>query len=309
VPNADLTILVWNDHWLGAGLEEPISITTRHGAHIELRFIRDRKLQASADAVLLHGPTIRDLPRKMPGQPWVMVSMEAYANYPLLTGAKKWGIFELTMTHQLDADIPIPYAGRGQFQGLLGQPRPPKQPSALVCFIASHAVPSRDAYVSELMKYAPVDSYGSRLNNRRFEELVPAGSTRADEAQYAIASYPFYLAFENCRETDYVTEKLFRPLSLGTVPLYWGAPNVSEFLPSPDAAIVLDDISPRDLASLLTDTAADPASLAKHLAWRSSPSPSFERLRDLSDVDGRARLGTKLAHGCERDCWCGGRQR
>ena len=40
------------------------------------------------------------------------------------------------------------------------------------------------------------------------------------------ARYKFTLAMENYVCNDYVTEKLWRPLRLGSVPIVFGAPNV-----------------------------------------------------------------------------------
>ena len=46
-----------------------------------------------------------------------------------------------------------------------------------------------------------------------------------------VASYPFYLAFENSDEHDYVSEKVFHALEAGVLPIYNGAPNVDDFVP------------------------------------------------------------------------------
>ena len=40
------------------------------------------------------------------------------------------------------------------------------------------------------------------------------------------AKYKFTLAMENYVCDDYVTEKLWRPLRLGSIPIVFGAPNV-----------------------------------------------------------------------------------
>lgn len=47
-----------------------------------------------------------------------------------------------------------------------------------------------------------------------------------DEFYKFIARYKFVIAYENSVCNDYITEKLWRPLSLGVVPIYFGAPNV-----------------------------------------------------------------------------------
>lgn len=41
-----------------------------------------------------------------------------------------------------------------------------------------------------------------------------------------MAKYKFTIAFENAVGDDYITEKLWRPLTLGSVPIYLGSPSV-----------------------------------------------------------------------------------
>lgn len=41
-----------------------------------------------------------------------------------------------------------------------------------------------------------------------------------------LARYKFVIAFENSACEDYVTEKLWRPLMVGVLPIYFGAPNI-----------------------------------------------------------------------------------
>lgn len=51
-----------------------------------------------------------------------------------------------------------------------------------------------------------------------------------------LSSYRFSLCFENMPMGGYVTEKLFDCLYAGTVPVYWGAPDIDTLLP-PDAFV------------------------------------------------------------------------
>ena len=46
------------------------------------------------------------------------------------------------------------------------------------------------------------------------------------------AEYKFALALENSAHEDYITEKFWRPLTLGVVPIYWGAPNIGDWAPN-----------------------------------------------------------------------------
>lgn len=50
--------------------------------------------------------------------------------------------------------------------------------------------------------------------------------------------YKYAMALENSREKDYVTEKVYHALLSGAIPLYWGAPNIDDFLPSGRRSVV-----------------------------------------------------------------------
>ena len=47
-----------------------------------------------------------------------------------------------------------------------------------------------------------------------------------------IAGYKFALCFENIEFPGYVTEKMIDCLVAGVVPIYWGAPDVQDFVPA-----------------------------------------------------------------------------
>jgi hypothetical protein len=54
----------------------------------------------------------------------------------------------------------------------------------------------------------------------------PADTMNDDAFLQLMAKYKFTLAFENALGEDYITEKLWRPLKLGSVPIYLGSPSV-----------------------------------------------------------------------------------
>lgn len=54
-----------------------------------------------------------------------------------------------------------------------------------------------------------------------------------DDKQEMLKKYKFAIGFENAREINgYVTgDKIFDPMQAGTVPIYWGAPNIEKYVP------------------------------------------------------------------------------
>ena len=74
-------------------------------------------------------------------------------------------------------------------------------------------------------------------------------------AELVLRQYKFLLVFENSVCDDYVSEKLWRALAIGAVPVYFGAANVRSrakaFLPSPTAAILVTDFDSPQVSFLV----------------------------------------------------------
>jgi hypothetical protein len=58
-----------------------------------------------------------------------------------------------------------------------------------------------------------------------------AGATPVDDKLKAMTGFRFALCFENCVFPGYVTEKIFDCFFAGCIPVYWGAPDISDFVP------------------------------------------------------------------------------
>lgn len=113
------------------------------------------------------------------------------------------------------------------------------------------------------------------------------GGARVDPSSKidVLQEYRWVLAIENSVGLDYVTEKVFDGLVSGAVPLYLGAPNVWDFLPSPAAIVDIRSFpAPADVANYLRIADADPETLLDtHHAWRMAPpSEHFSRLQNIS---------------------------
>ena len=67
-----------------------------------------------------------------------------------------------------------------------------------------------------------------------------------------VAKYKFAIAFENAICHDYITEKYWRPLYAGTVPIVRGSPTIKDWAPTEQSIILADDFdSPKELAEFL----------------------------------------------------------
>ena len=102
-------------------------------------------------------------------------------------------------------------------------------------------------------KHIPVDVFGE-CGNKNCDQHKKGCH------QYLEDNYKFYLSFENALCTDYVTEKLYRTLSLDLVPVVMGRADYSHFAP-PGSYIDIADF-------------ASPALLAKEL-WRRSEAEEY----------------------------------
>ncbi|XP_065158355.1 alpha-(1,3)-fucosyltransferase 10 isoform X2 [Atheta coriaria] len=103
----------------------------------------------------------------------------------------------------------------------------------------------RDDYVKELMKYFKVDSYGACLNNKQMpRELMSETGTIEFYSEKLLelnSRYKFIIAIENAKCEDYITEKFWRPLIVGAIPIYLGATTIKDYLPNEKSAILMDD--------------------------------------------------------------------
>ncbi|XP_050002796.1 alpha-(1,3)-fucosyltransferase 10 isoform X1 [Alexandromys fortis] len=157
-----------------------------------------------------------------------------------------------------------------------------RQRLAPLVYVQSDCDPpsDRDSYVRELMAYIEVDSYGECLRNKELpQQLKNPASMDADGFYRIIAQYKFILAFENAVCDDYITEKFWRPLKLGVVPVYFGSPTIADWLPSNRSAILVSEFShPRELANFIRQLDYDDRSYEAYVEWKLKGEISNQRL-------------------------------
>ena len=117
------------------------------------------------------------------------------------------------------------------------------------------------------MKYIKVDSFGPCLNNKKMPSNIEGFHKLSDDAYYRfLARYKFHISFENAICKDYMTEKLFRPLEIGVVPVYMGSSDARRFMPNNHSAIFVSDFaSPKELAKYLKELDNDDSKYNEYL--------------------------------------------
>ncbi|XP_076803367.1 4-galactosyl-N-acetylglucosaminide 3-alpha-L-fucosyltransferase FUT6-like [Clavelina lepadiformis] len=194
------------------------------------------------------------------------------------------GLFNLTMTYRRDADIYSPYDHISNILWFVqkdGTGNATKDLDELIMmktnisvWIVSNCKGKKGAitrwqYVLELRKAGlDVDGRGGCFPE---SDPIPHGDNKNTEN--FIKRYKFYIAFENnlyCK--DYITEKLFRSLRAGTVPVVMG-PNKTDYeaiLPTHSFIHVDDFESPAKLASYLQYLDKNITAYTEYLWWRKS---------------------------------------
>lgn len=282
---ADLPVLLWWSpglfpHFPG----DSERIECAHGACVASR---DRRSHADprTRALLFYGTDFRAADAPLPRlrhQSWALLHEESPLNNFLLSHSPGIRLFNLTATFSRHSDYPLPLQWLPGVPYLL-RPAPPlrertewrRRGYAPLLYLQSHCdVPSdRDRYVRELMRYIPVDSYGKCLQNRelptvRLQDTATA-TTEDPELLAFLSRYKFHLALENAICNDYMTEKLWRPMHLGAVPVYRGSPSVRDWMPNNHSIILIDDFeSPQKLAEFIDFLDKNDEEYLKYLAYK-----------------------------------------
>lgn len=171
----------------------------------------------------------------------VGISMESSEYY---RRQKDLSDYDLTITCSFDSDLPVTYYGwdYNLLKNVSEWPWERREPAIVFIARNCHSRNRRETLVKLLQKYVRVDAVSSCMNNHPWPADIPR--TNKDDLQMR---YLMYLAAENSVEKDYVTEKVYGGLINGAVPIYLGAPNVEEFVPSHSVINVPSDFTESDV--------------------------------------------------------------
>ncbi len=214
--------------------------------------------------------------------------MESEKNYPFLQTVREStnSPWDWLSTFRLDSDIPMIYFSYAEYN-IFAPTKPKTKRPYIASFISNCEAKKRLWFIESLMQYVPVTNYGKCLNNAR-------DTKKGDVVPHT----KFSLVFENSEEWDYTTEKLYQALSLGSVPVVLGAPNIASLVPDPQSYIDAKDFTdPEALAKYLIYLDENQKEYDKYLKWKTRGfDKRFEKVADYSLIHSRCRLCMKLAN-------------
>ncbi|XP_073945566.1 GDP-fucose protein O-fucosyltransferase 3-like [Choristoneura fumiferana] len=248
------------------------------------------------EAFLFYGSNIEfeDLP--LPRRPteiiWGLYHEESPRNREELSHERILKLFNYSSTLSRYSDIPFPLQYLESFEDITSRTYFVETPAknsflseiAPVMYIQSDCETSteRDTYMKELMKYINVDSYGGCLNNKQLESKFThdyLNHLNDDSFLQFIARYKFVMAIENGVCDDYITEKFWRAIKVGSVPIYFGSPSIRDWFPNKKSAIMLEDFpTPKILSEHLKKLMKNDTLYEKYLAHKIEQTITNERL-------------------------------
>jgi len=108
-------------------------------------------------------------------------------------------------------------------------------------------------FFKQLSKYKKVNSCGKVLNNTGYN--CP-GNHDSDEYRNYISQYKFMICFENSSLKNYLTEKLVNAYISGTIPIYWGCPNVEDYIDISSILYLRPDYTQEELQNIINEIIA-----------------------------------------------------
>ncbi|KAH9623995.1 hypothetical protein KSS87_007012 [Heliosperma pusillum] len=192
---------------------------------------------------------------------------------------KRSGREDIFVSYHAKDDVQSTYAGALFHNNRNYYISSKKNNDILIYWSSSRCLLERNNLATKFLSLLPHHSFGKCLNNvggldkalTMYPQCVKDPDTTPkwwDHLHCAMSHYKFVLAIENTMTESYVTEKLFYALDSGAVPIYFGAPNVMDFVPPHSIIDGSKFSSLEELASYVKALADDPVGYAEYHAWR-----------------------------------------
>ena len=183
---------------------------------------------------------------------------------------------EIKIDHHLTSDIPYTEACGIPWKKELYKIPDPSGRKGVALLMSNCAAKWRNDYILELSKYIHIYSYGKCFHN---VTVPPSRQGGADAFQYITKKHRMVVTFENTIERDYISEKIVYCYRSGVIPVYWGPPEIYQWVPGNHSFIDPQKFKgPKELAEYLKRVDEDDDLFRYH-----TTNFDFERTKKMVD--------------------------
>lgn len=293
--NASIHVVTANHHYFGPKYEQKVPNCMYKEKLMDCVFTKptgkDADKAGKADVLLYHMPNAPlKLKREYPGQILAGMSMEPGSYYKNQQDPEFLKQLDIRMYYNRTSEVPLVFSNQFlETNGVFQPVRKTADKLPMLTYINSNcgAHNGRNNIVKGVMDIGDIEvhSFGICLRNRK-------GGGRGVNKMEILSKYKFCIAMENSNEIDYVSEKLWQSLQAGCLPVYFGAPNIADFLPVPVNKSIInyaDFGSPKALSDELVRLNNDDKAYNEFFEWKKLDPrkdkvlPGFRWLVEVSD--------------------------
>ena len=170
-------------------------------------------------------------PRYCDRQILAVLNSEAESRCPV-AAIKTLRSADIKVDHHLSSDITVTEACMipNLWKKENYKPPDPSKRKGVALFL-SHCTPDlkwRNNYILELSKYIHLHSYGTCFHN---VSMPSNRNTYIDSFASTAEKHRMVVTFENTIEADYISEKIGLAYKSGVIPVYWGPPEIYQWVP------------------------------------------------------------------------------
>ena len=182
--------------------------------------------------------------------------------------------YDIKVSYKRDSTVPylfLCYDNASKRMLEMGQPNVSALNKKLVASFTKNCAPKwRYKYYEEVMKYVHVDQWGQCLRNTPGDFWKTRNSGNFTELKIDFLRknpYKFLFAFENVKDGDYVTEKIYDAYLSHTIPIFYGHKSVFDLVPGKSTFIYANDYTPKQLAELIKRIDNDDTLYRQYFNW------------------------------------------
>ena len=156
---------------------------------------------------------------------------------------------DIKMDHHLSSAITVTEACGIPWKKELYKTPDPSGRKGVALLMSNCGAKWRNDYIAELSTYVKIYSYGHCFHN---VEEPPSRDNREATFPGIAKRHRMVVTFENTIQNDYITEKISQCYNSGVIPVYWGPPEIYQWVPGNHSFIDPQKFKgPKELAEYL----------------------------------------------------------